>query len=197
MTPRFTLFISTSGSLTIAATGGASVIDGMNLAPPSPTMALSTLAVEPGTFSAGQGDHSHFWLGTANLTENPLPSSLGAARGMNGLLDPHETFTSATRPPLWVVSSAGDGGAMASDPTVTATALPDGDSSSCFVTREQLLETEFPGGASFHLAGLDGFTNAPANTPGDQVRPRTVVITVTPPLRTSVSPGPSSSSKSE
>jgi hypothetical protein len=116
---------------------------------------------------------------------------------MNVLLDPQDTFTSATNPPLWVASSAGDRGAVASDPTVTATAVPDGDSSSCFVNREQLPEKEFPGGASLHFAGLDGFTNASANTPGDQVRPRTAVITVTPPLRTSVPPGPSSSIKSK
>jgi hypothetical protein len=197
VTPRFTLLISTSRSPTIAAAGSVSVIDGSNPAPPNRTITLSTLAVEPGTLSAGRDEGSCVRLIAANLTEDDLLPILGAIGGTPVPLDRQETSATATITARSIAPPALDGCAMASDLPLTAAAILDGDSCSRFVARSWLPAAGFEGGPLFHLAGLNGFSGALSHAPGDQALPRTVVITVTPPLPTSTPYHTSSSTRSE
>jgi hypothetical protein len=197
VTPGFTLLISTSRSPTIAAAGSVSVIDGSNPVPSNRTITLSTLAEESAAFSAGRDEGSCVRLAAANLTEDVLLPILGAIGGTPAPLDPHETSGTATTTARSIAPPARDGCAMASDLPLTAAAILDGDSCSRFVARSWLPAAGFEGGPLFHLAGLNGFSGALSHAPGDQALPRTVVITVTPPLPTSTPSHPSSSTRSE
>jgi hypothetical protein len=195
--PGFTLFLSTSPSRTIADAGSVSVVEVSSPAPPSRMITLSTLAMEPVILGAGRDEGSCFQLETANLTENVLLPILGAIGGIPVPLDPQETSVSATITGLPIGPEARGSDAAASDVPLTATAVLDADSCSRFMARSWLPAAGFGAGPLCHLAGLNGFGDALSRAPGDQAPPRTLVITVTPALKTGAPSNPSSSTRSE
>jgi hypothetical protein len=195
--PGSTIFLSMSRSSTNAASCSASVVEGSSPVPPSRTITLSTLAVEPATLSAGPDEGSCFRLGTADLTESVFLPILGAIGRMPVPLDPQETSVSATMTGLAVRPAARDSDAVASDVPLTAAAVLDGDSCSRFVARSWPPAAGSRGGPLCHLAGLNCFGDALSRAPGDQAHPKTLVITVTPPLKTGTPSHPSSSTRSE